>query len=334
MLSNSFHFRLRQRGFTLVELLVVIAIIGILVGLLLPAVQAAREAARRAHCQNNLHQIGIAIHNYEAAYRMLPPGNLQGNSFTAGLSVHARILPYLEQSNAYVLVDMRYGWNHASNAVARMQQIPTYRCPSDGAPRALLTVGGLNNYYANMGTGLLAGAPPTNPSDSNYGMDPPNGVFMRDQFIGFRNITDGLSQTTAFSEKLIGDFSNSVITLASDTFRPGTYPNTADEAVAQCKAMNYLDIGNQGVSVVGSPWLQAYHSTTLYQHISTPNTRNCMFPPGRIMTTASSNHRGGVHMMMCDAAVRFVSNAVRVNVWRAYGTREMGEVEPDGALVD
>ena len=100
----------RSRGFTLIELLVVIAIIGVLIALLLPAVQAAREAARRAQCVNNLKQIGLAIHNYHSANDCLPPGGqVFSNEYPAygwsggpqNFSMNVRILPYLEQNNAF-----------------------------------------------------------------------------------------------------------------------------------------------------------------------------------------------------------------------------------------
>ena len=103
-------------GFTLVELLVVIAIIGILVALLLPAVQAAREAARRAQCLNNLKQIGLALHNYAPANRVFPPSFciargtvLSGNN--GSWSIHGRILPYLEQGDAYEQVRLDIAWD-------------------------------------------------------------------------------------------------------------------------------------------------------------------------------------------------------------------------------
>src|SRR5512140_1930533 len=90
----------RRHAFTLVELLVVIAIIGVLVALLLPAVQQAREAARRVHCTNNLRQIGIGLHNYLDANKVFPPACvLRLNQVGDSYSVHARLLPYVEEAS-------------------------------------------------------------------------------------------------------------------------------------------------------------------------------------------------------------------------------------------
>lgn len=99
-----------RRGFTLVELLVVIAIIGILVGLLLPAVQAAREAARRMQCSNNAKQLGLAVHNFESAFRRLPNSgqcDSTGGAATVYMihSTPTQLLPYIEQTAVYNLLD-------------------------------------------------------------------------------------------------------------------------------------------------------------------------------------------------------------------------------------
>ncbi len=193
----------KRVGFTLVELLVVIAIIGILVGLLLPAVQAAREAARRMQCSNNLKQFGLAMHNYESAHKRFPSGNLAGPSFSVGLSVHSRLLPFMEQAALYQMVNYNFAFDHAANNDARMQRIPIFICPSDDPSKLPPTLGGPSSYYGNSGTNILAGSPPTLSSDPNFGMPECNGIFYRESRIKPADIMDGLSNTVAFSEKLL-----------------------------------------------------------------------------------------------------------------------------------
>jgi prepilin-type N-terminal cleavage/methylation domain-containing protein len=132
-----------RRGFTLVELLVVIAIIGILVALLLPAVQAAREAARRCHCQNNLTQLGLAVHNYEFAQEKLPAGVLNPDgpirSEPDGRHVGwiVQILPYIEELTVYNLFDQEAGAYAPVNAELRKLPLTILRCPSQGGEEFL-----------------------------------------------------------------------------------------------------------------------------------------------------------------------------------------------------
>lgn len=122
-----------RSAFTLVELLVVIAIIGILVGLLLPAVQAAREAARRVSCQNNLHQIGVALHNYHSAFRQLPSGWIADdpNHFEPGWGWGSAILPQIEASAAYSKINFSLAIQDDSHKDVRRTSIEAYLCPTD-----------------------------------------------------------------------------------------------------------------------------------------------------------------------------------------------------------
>ena len=100
----------------------------------------------------------------------------------------------------------------------------------------------------------------------------------------------------------------------------------ADDAVAQCNAIDPTNISFQRFSDVGGPWLYGYHSTTIYFHSALPNTRSCMFPPGRIMTTAQSSHVGGVMIGMCDGSAKFVADGVDLAIWRGVGSMAGGEV--------
>lgn len=129
-------------GFTLVELLVVIAIIGTLIALLLPAVQAAREAARRSQCANNLKQVGLALHNYHDVVNTFPPllvqiGYLNNAPVTGSLYHHTwltKILPYLEQTAIYNLMDTRRpAWDTVANQPMpfAQQQVSSLICPSE-----------------------------------------------------------------------------------------------------------------------------------------------------------------------------------------------------------
>src|SRR5262249_55910913 len=131
--------RAPRRGFTLIELLVVIAIIAILIGLLVPAVQKVREAAARTQCQNNLKQLGLALHGYHAVYKPLPAPrgtHVTGELFTEFRGWMCEILPHVEQGNLYAMM-YTDPWFVGFFATFNTP-VPTYLCPAD--PRDLRAV--------------------------------------------------------------------------------------------------------------------------------------------------------------------------------------------------
>jgi len=182
-----------RRGFTLIELLVVIAIIAILIGLLLPAVQKVREAAARAQCQNNMKQLGLAIHNYASANSSAMPMELYySNQNPPGVywyPFYFNLLPYIEQNNIYTRANgSGSGWgNNNHNTI-----IKTYICPSDPSPNAGLAVNSwaatsyAPNYYLWSTT-------------NNY--DSVNGANQDGPKYNIGNIPDGTSNTIAIVER-------------------------------------------------------------------------------------------------------------------------------------
>jgi prepilin-type N-terminal cleavage/methylation domain-containing protein len=312
----------RSAGFTLIEMLVVIAIVGMLIALLLPAVQSARESGRRASCSNGIRQMALALQLYHDGRGAFPPGS------SNGISTHAFLLPFLEKESIGNIVNFAVPPEDPLNAAAMMANVGAFVCSSDPGEMWPTTAGGRNNYYCNAGTQVLASGVPST-SGGNSMMPPSDGIFFSNSRVSMAAVRDGQSNTAAFSEKLVGDFSNGLSTPRSDTYKPGTYPATPDEAMTQCLATDTNNLTFQGKSNVGAPWLDSGHSTTKYWHVLPPNTLSCMFPPGRVTTTASSNHIKGVNLAMIDASVRYVPNKIDVLLWRSYGTRAGKEVVGD-----
>ena len=323
--------RHRRDGFTLIELLVVIAIIGVLIALLLPAVQAAREAARRAQCLNNLKQIGLALHNYESAIGTFPMGRIATlsngalDSTSYAYSQFARILPFIESTTLGAALNFNLPQNDPGNTTVAAARLAFLICPSD--PTGLVPDGqAQTNYRANEGTSLVMWYGATDVPPVNTGMPAPNGMFFANAAYRLAEVIDGTSNTAAFSEHLTGDFNQNLSTEQADTYRPGTYPSTADQAILDCKSMDITNLALQGYSNVGAPWIYGYHSTTSYWHSAPPFARSCMFPPKRIMTTANSGHAGSVNLLMADGSVRAVRGSIDLTTWRALGTRNGKEV--------
>jgi prepilin-type N-terminal cleavage/methylation domain-containing protein/prepilin-type processing-associated H-X9-DG protein len=198
-----------RRGFTLIELLVVIAIIGILIALLLPAVQKVREAAHRASCENNLHQIGLALHHYHDTYGTFPPGYLFVDPNTRvptnyitdpGWGWGGLLLAFLDQGPLARQIDLTVNIEDPRYDGFRTTILPVFVCPSDRHTGVFTLTDvfdqdvaqvATNSYAANFGTGGEIGERPF------YG----NGMFYCNSLVSIKDITDGTSQTLAIGER-------------------------------------------------------------------------------------------------------------------------------------
>jgi prepilin-type N-terminal cleavage/methylation domain-containing protein/prepilin-type processing-associated H-X9-DG protein len=307
----------RRSAFTLIELLVVIAIVAVLIGLLLPAVQKVREAASRMSCSNNLKQIGIALHSHHDTYKSFPAGR---DPWPKPFSPHAHLLPFIEQENLQNLIDFNSPTSTGPNATAAVTPVKTFQCPSDPASGRVpgSTYAG-TNYVANVGTGTV------NYGDYTVG----DGVFLLNRPIGFRDLTDGSSNTVAFSESVLGSGTDSNGPTPADPKRqvlqlPGGTPTTPDACSA---GANGTWSGQRG-----DRWINGGYQSTLYTHFLSPNssTWDCTNVSNNYgLTTARSWHSGGVNVLLCDGSVRFVPDSIPLAVWQALSTRAGGEVIGD-----
>jgi prepilin-type N-terminal cleavage/methylation domain-containing protein len=322
--------RRRHQGFTLIELLVVIAIIAVLIALLLPAVQQAREAARRTQCKNNLKQIGVALHNYESTTRMIPPAGC----FTVGLpfetfSAQARLLPYLEQSTLYNLID--FSSSISSQPVACATKIPGFICPSEvrDVPKVVsptLTHQPIS-YGVNIGTWLVFDPNNGSSGDGTFGINANN---------RFSSITDGLSNTIGLSE----------VKAYQPALKDGGNPTGA--GIAPPSAVT--DMASWGGTFANNwshtEWISgmalqsgfttAFPPNTLIPYSSAGQTFDIDFTASRLGTsttrqtyvvvTSRSHHVGIVNTLLMDGSVKSFSSSTDRTIWRGLGTRSGGEV--------
>ncbi len=319
----------RRQGFTLVELLVVIAIIGILVGLLLPAVQAAREASRRMSCQNNLKQLGLALHNYENAHRRYPPVCLiSSTQLSDSFSAQAQLLPYIEQLQVANLIDFTRSFRFQPE-VAQVK-IPVFMCPSEVNDRPNTSIPGIIhqpiNYAVSCGTWFQF-----DPITTHTG----NGAFAVNRMMKTSDFVDGLSNTVGFGE----------VKAYQACIRDGLNPSSVG-APLPSRPEDVLALGgNLTLGIGHTQWVNGIILHTGISHTFPPNTFmprvvdgrtvDCDFTSSRLglttthptytVFTARSYHGNGVNTTFMDGSVRFVTSNVALEIWRAQGTRADGE---------
>lgn len=344
--------RSRRGAFTLIELLVVIAIIAVLIALLLPAIQQAREAARRSQCRNNLKQLGLAINNYHDVFSTLPPAGIDGRMLDntlhtwRGWSAQAMLLPYVGQQSIYDSANFDFGIvglgsTEVLNTSATLASIASFLCPSDTPPTA--TWYGRrypgNNYMVVSGQSTRWAS--TNASEMK-------GAFYRYSAVRLADIVDGTSKTLAMSERTMGDGDNNRYT-PGDVIRNVPWPGGAKEAdvnpsgiatyIANCNAASTAS-GNQH-SHSGRWWAHYQHAQNMINVVNTPNAKDqdcqecsgCGWMDSDGVFSARSNHAGGVHALMVDGSTQYVSDSVDILIWRAMGTRNLGEaISIDTAL--
>tara|TARA_R110002095_G_scaffold154158_2_gene133990 strand:+ start:1241 stop:2125 length:885 start_codon:yes stop_codon:yes gene_type:complete len=284
----------RKNGFTLIELLVVIAIIAILIALLLPAVQQAREAARRSSCKNNLKQIGIAMHNYHDVHRTLPPGYLDDDPL-ANVTNHnllgwgTFILPYIEQSALYDSIAAVGGFDNNWTTISAMTTASA-TVPTPYSKVSLSTYICPSDPMGGINTDL-----------SNYGKS------------NYTGVAGNTYRSTATAIPTGSFYDNSKVSFRD--YRDGL--------------SNTIIIGERGTAGAknGTLWVGNYSDAAYYtQNAIATNSAYYGINGVAGSWNFTSSHTGGVHFLLGDGAVRFLSDNIDLNTYRDLGFISDGNV--------
>ncbi|MGP0062332.1 MAG: DUF1559 domain-containing protein [Isosphaeraceae bacterium] len=318
----------RNRAFTLIELLVVIAIIAVLIAMLLPAVQSAREAARRAHCVNNLKQMGLALHNYHDALSIFPPGYIAASPFidgetdtSPGWSWASMILPQLDQAPLYASINVWLPIQAPANTTGTQTLVSAFLCPSDQLPSGgtFPVTDGLGNTVATVAPSSYAASTGSDAADVALGLNNDgsgNGPFFRNSGVRMSAIVDGTSQTVLLVERAWGD-------------TEGTWTGAVPGGVVLRGPFNPCP---------GSAYATYLAPCLILAHCHLLNT-NSDTDSG--LDDPSSFHPGGANVVFADGSVHFLKNVLGdagVNpdgstrytpsslIQQALGTRAGGEI--------
>jgi prepilin-type N-terminal cleavage/methylation domain-containing protein/prepilin-type processing-associated H-X9-DG protein len=345
-----------RRGFTLIELLVVIAIIAVLIGLLLPAVQKVREAANRASCQNNLKQLGLALHNFHGAESRLPAGMTVRSDpqdpWATGLT---DLLPHLEQDNVRRAYHPDVAWYHEDNFAAVGTEVKAFFCPSNRTTGriglgliaaqwgcTLPPSAAACDYALSKGANAGLGRDPTRiPAEVrgvfNLSMSPETGTPFH---VRFSDITDGTSSTLAAGDAAGGTEVYPVLDWRNPT-RVATDPLTGRPALMD---------QSWGAAGLGDPdhaWYGGLFAVTAQFGLAPdprdepmnrrPGSPTFVGPDpsgynaaGRDMVSGfRSRHPGGCNFLFCDGSVRFLRESLAPATYRALSTHAASETPGD-----